>query len=158
MANRTVKFMGYSSSASVDVVFVFNGTEVFNGTVSSDGTIGSLFTFDIDRTLDGDVNGTVSVSGGDLTIVALNANHEVNAHAELTNLDGSIIPEMTEEQGESTYTWFDSAANTSKKNITIDGVPYHKGDVDNLPGAWHIGITDGQSMVCDWVVNSTTQF
>jgi len=155
MANRTVKFMGYSSSPTVNVTFVFNGTEVFNGAVSNDGTLGSLFTFDIDRTLEGDVPGTVSVSGGDLTIVSLIANHSDYERVEFTDANGDLHEEVTNADVINTYEWFDNGANTSKRNIIIDGVAYDKGDTTTLSGAWHVHIADGQSMECDWVVNAS---
>ena len=157
MANRTVKFIGYTTD-NATVVFSFNGTEVFNGAVSPMGdtnTPVALFEFDIDQTLSGDIASSISVSGGDVTVVALSANKSMIANDAYVS-DGISYDAITVADVANEFVWFDEGANTSKKNIFIDGTEYDKG-VDNNPelGAWHIDVTDGQVMVCDWVVDAT---
>ena len=159
MANRTVKFIGYTTD-NATVVFSFNGTEVFNGAVSPMGdtdTPAALFEFDIDQTLSGDIASSISVSGGDVTVVALSANYSEKVGPSSTDDEGNVIPEITSADAVNNYSWFDSSRNTSKQNIVIDGVAYDKGDTNGIgmDGAWHINLSDGQSMTCDWVVDAT---
>jgi len=156
MANRTVKFMGYSSTPSVGVSFTFNGAEVFNGDVSSNGELDSLFTFEVDQTLSGAVSGTVSVTGGDLTVVGLSANYSMHPVDASTDDEGKTYPAVTSDDVVNIYEMFDAGANTSKSNISIDGVAYDKGDIDSSDtGSWHIELSDGNSMECDYTVEAT---
>jgi hypothetical protein len=157
MANRTVKFMGYTTD-NTNVVFNFNGAEVFSGAIAPSGdseNLTELFTFDVDQTLNGNISGTVTTNGGELIVVALKANYSDLAKASFTNGEGEVIPEVTADDVINTYEWFDTGSNTSKENIVIDGDVYDKGDVSDLDGAWHIQLTDGQSMTCDWKIEAT---
>jgi hypothetical protein len=157
MANRTVKFIGYTTD-NTTVVFNFNGTEVFNGAIAPQGNVSApveLFTFDIDQTLGGTISGTITTSGGAISVVALSANYSHAIHPAGVDSDGNAIAEVTSDDLVNNYEWFDSSRNTSKQNIVIDGVAYDKGDTNGMDGAWHINLSDGQSMTCDWVVDAT---
>jgi len=160
MANRTVKFMGYTTD-NATVVFSFNGTEVFNGAVSPMGdtnTPVALFEFDIDQTLSGDIASSISVSGGDVTVVALSANFNTAPHAELTSKnDGVVIPALTEEDASSNYEWIHRGSKDMNSGITINGVEFIKDSDDATRiGAWHIDLSDSDVMACDWAIDATT--
>jgi hypothetical protein len=149
--------MGYTTD-NTNVVFNFNGTEVFNGAVTPNGDVNNvseLFTFEIDQTLDGDISGTVTTNGGELTVVALSANYANYARSAFTNSDGEDMPEITADDVINNYEWFSNADHNSKQNITIDGEAYDKGDVSELQGSWHVDLSDGQSMTCDWRIEAT---
>jgi len=141
MPTRTIKFIGYTNS-NINAVFTFNGNEVFNGAISAAGdmnTPAELFTFDIDQTVDGLIPGSITVTDGSLTVVALSANfmYSSTVHADA-------------------FEWLDSGENTSKQNITINDVAYDKGAVSpSEGGAWHVSVDDGDTMSCDWVVTAT---
>ena len=159
MANRTVKFIGYTND-NATVVFSFNGTEVFNGAVSPMGdsdTPAALFEFDIDQTLSGDIASSISVSGGDVTVVALSANFNTAPHAEFTRNDGVVIPALTEEDASSNYEWIHHGSKDMNSGITINGVEFIKGSDDATRiGAWHLWLIESDVMACDWAIDATT--
>lgn len=165
MANRTVKFMGYTAGACT-AVFTFNGNEVFNGAIAELGTAetpAELFNFEIDRTVNGNIAGSLVVTGSDLTAVSLSMNHSLQIHDAYTKDDGSADLGVTEAAAAADYQWASGGSNASKINITIDGAAFDKGDVaaqetadgTSYDGAWHVEVGDGRTMACDWVVVKT---
>lgn len=165
MANRTVKFIGYTAGACT-AVFTFNGNEVFNGAIAELGTAETpveLFNFEIDRTVNGNIPGILAVTGSDLTVVSLSMNHSLQVHDAYTKDDGSADAGVTEEEAAADFQWASSGSNQSKINITIDGAAFDKGDVaaqeeasgESYGGAWHVEVGDGKTMACDWVVTKT---
>ncbi len=159
MANRTVKFIGYTAD-NINVVFRFNGNEVFNGAVSAAGSINApaeLFTFDIDQTIDGNISTDITVTGGMLSVVTLSVNHIETPRVEITGSDGVVVPAVTSDDAVNTYEWVNAGSNVSKKSIVIDGEAYSKEDAIGLDGAWHLHLTNGQTMACDYPISATYQ-
>jgi archaellum component FlaF (FlaF/FlaG flagellin family) len=152
MTIRTIKFFGFTDNNTVNVNFVFNGQEVFNGPVANGGVEGELFTFELSSEITGSIPATVTVNGGPLTVVALQSNYCKRPRLEAT-VDGITKPAVSEDDVINTFAYLSRGTNTSKTNIVIDGVAFDKGDVSEDAGAWHIPLTDGQTMTCDFEVD-----
>lgn len=154
MANRNVKVMGYTDNTDVNLSMRFNDIDVYDGTIPQGGTSESpieLFTFEIDQTLNGNINSITTASGGSVTLVGLTANYSKVE----TPGDGEDNGPVTADDVINDYEYFDSAANTSKGNINVNGESLDKLGADTLGGNWHVLLNDGDSMICDYVVGAT---
>jgi len=157
MATRKIRFVGYNDEPTT-ATFDFNGTQVFSGTIPVTGTEsapGTLFEFDIDQALSGDIASNLTVSSGGITFVTLSANHSTRVMPAVI-LDGiggvkEDMPANTADDVTNTFTWFNDGFGHGavKTNVQIDDVSYDRSDVSGDAGAGHINVISGSSMTCN---------
>lgn len=154
MATRTVKLIGKCLNPA-DAVFTFNGNEVFNGalnTSTGDEEV-ELLSFDIDRGIHGSIPSSLTVTGGDITVITLSNNFVLAETDAVLAEDGVTVvtPAVTEEDANDRYDWIADGSDDAKSNVFINGEAYDKGPVgDEQTGAWHIYLDDGNTLTCDW--------
>ena len=163
MANRTIKLYGNVLSESANLTISMNNVQVFSGSVAAAGNAipaetQELASFDLDEAIGSPLAATFVVSGGNITVQRLVANHLVPL-GERQN--GTTITETSPEYmafgGYSQGGWAD------KSSIMIDGVA--QGDItssvygpsefdlnEESTGSWHIKVRDGETMTCNFSV------
>ena len=151
MANRTVKVYGNVLSESANLTISMNNVQVFSGSVAAAGNAipaetQELASFDLDEAIGSPLAATFVVSGGNITVQRLVANHLVPLGE---RQDGTTItetsPEYTDFGGYSQGGWAD------KSSIMIDGES-HGGTDNSYEGSWHIQVSDGETMTCNFSV------
>jgi len=156
MPTRTIKLIGKCPTPA-NAIITFGGAEVFNGALNviSGDNEGELCSFDIDRTVHGAISSSITISGGDITVVTLSANYSLAESDAVLAEDGVTVvtPAVTESDANETYHWLADGSDDAKSNVTINGEAYDKGDVSTeQTGAWHVYLDNGDTMTCDWNV------
>jgi hypothetical protein len=136
MANRQVKFMGYTDTET-NASFVFNGVTVFDGSISASGskdTPVELFSFDVDQTLSGNIPMSITVTNGNISFTNLTFNYTTTKDP----------------------TTFTNNELNDKLDITLDNEPYLINRVGNGDdGAWHVNVSNNQTLNCNYVTSAT---
>ena len=169
MANRTVKVYGNVLSGPVNLTISINNVQVFSGSVAAAGNAipaetQELASFDLDEAIGSPLAATFVVSGGDITVQRLEANHLTSLGPVLDDNGNATDVTITETSPEYTdFGGYSQGGWADKSSIMIDGVA--QGDItssvygpsefdlnEESTGSWHIKVRDGETMTCNFIV------
>jgi len=165
MANRTVKVYGNVVSGPVNLTVSINNIEVFSEVVAAIAAeMQVLATFELDEAIGSPLAATFVVSGGDITVQRLEANH-LTSLGPVLDKDGNATDVIITETS-TKYTEFRDYSGggwADKSDIVINGVA--QGDItssvygpsefdlnEESTGSWHIKVRDGETMTCNFIV------
>jgi len=157
MANRTVKVYGNVLSGPVNLTISINNVQVFSGSVAAAGNAipaetQELASFDLDEAIGSPLAATFVVSGGDITVQRLEANHLTSLGPVLDDNGNATDVTITETSPEYTdFGGYSQGGWADKSSIMIDGES-HGGTDNSYEGSWHIQVSDGETMTCNFSV------
>jgi hypothetical protein len=157
MALRTIKIMGYASTEGVRMTLRLDSSDLFDGAVPIGTEAVEIGTFEQDSTKSGNFDGIIKVTGGDMTFVGLMANYMKCEHISNTDGEGNVHPAVTVDDVVNNFEYFDNGSNDSKVNMNVNGVDLDQLDKSDFVGNWHVALTDGDMLLCDFVIDAQPQ-